>query len=419
MIKKANEHDEQEEQDVGPGCNHAHERNCSLHCLEEKVLHENEKFSPIGLQAYLSTTMQSGESGRRSLGTTDFLLVSYDESAGADGLLNKRPQSDFNNEAVKLIPDLTCASNDRNLSHTALVPQKPRCPKPTSHLKSPKLGDLATEHSSVGFLSKASDSPVHKLASCNKVYNKEFTDLYNFLQFLFLRSNNGSVDVVLNFKEMSIVSAVVEKKLCFKLDIKNIYELEGLSALENYSRKRRAEECYKLVFKQVFKQLQIRFETQNADCLKSESQISRLLLFYKYYFGYTAIQNDLVLENFFLPLTVDSRDLDVSSLAAKTINSSYISLIVKSELFVAHFIEYGEQDFLADYASQAAKKIAKMVGKWESIHAKAFSSDKAVEIICDYIINNKKSKLPWFYKEVEYAVEFVKQMVLRQAIIAR
>lgn len=240
-----------------------------------------------------------------------------------------------------------------------------------------------------------------------------FSNLHRFLRILFIEQNSLKRDMALNFQEMAILTAVIEKKIGCKIETKNIYALDELLVHKNQTSRRRAEECYKLVFKQVFKHLQTKFENANSEALESKPQQVKLIEFYKYYFAAAALSERLSIESFFLPLTADSKDLNTLNVSSKTINSTYISVITKSRLFVYECLQYLKEDFFTDYINQTARKISKIVGKWGSVHAKSFCGEKAIEYICDYIANNRKSKLPWFYQEVEYAVELVKRIVIK------
>lgn len=260
---------------------------------------------------------------------------------------------------------------------------------------------------------KKESAPTSKNKITN-LKNSEFSNLSAFLRHLFLGLGADSTDIVLSFNEISVLSAVLEKKTGQQLVVKNIYELSDIFDHKTKIPKRRSEEYYKLVFKQVFKYLQASFALKNQTTMENHNPPSHLITFYQYYFGKTSVETGLSLENYYLPLTVDSKDLNSRNIIAKTINGTYIAAIKKSDIFVNDFVEYLSNQFLADYAHYSNKKLLKVVRKWECLFARSFSSVKAVEDICDFIINNKKSKLPWFYTEVEYAAEVVLGAMDRQ-----
>ena len=245
----------------------------------------------------------------------------------------------------------------------------------------------------------------------NKCIADEFRTLSEFIFLFFAGKGNGSADILFTFNEMMILSAILKKKLDYDLPVRNIYSVDSILELRQMASKRRSEECYKLVFKQAFKYLQKQYESTRTQYLKCMGHSAKVLSFYEYYFSRTASKANLSIDNFFLPLTSDAKDVDTSKVVAKTINSTYISLVLESTLFLEDLSSYLDSTFLVDYVSIVSNKIRTMVRKWEALISSIPASHKAIESICDFIVYNKKSKLPWFYSEIEYAVELVRQLI--------
>lgn len=234
------------------------------------------------------------------------------------------------------------------------------------------------------------------------------------LKELILRSNIERCDAHLSGEEVAILAAVIQKKLGLRIKTKQLYRVEELRINDSLLPKRRAEECYKFIFKHAFKYLQAPFIDQlhkNSKNKKSGYSLSR---FYEHYFGEVAAKEKIDISNFYLPLTADAKGLNLKHVLAKTINTSYIALVCQSPLFVADLLAYLETGFMKDYETLIIKKIDKIVGKWELTYMDSFCAFKTVETICDFVVYNKKTKLPWFYSEVEEARRLVMQLVNKQ-----
>lgn len=252
--------------------------------------------------------------------------------------------------------------------------------------------------------------------SMPKVYlNQEFRSLKNLLYLYFLDKAQEKQNILLNFDEIAIFSAIFTKKFGQQLRVSNFYTIDEALSSCKYIFKKRTEDCYKLVFKQAFKHLQNQFELENSNLLTDYSKMARKLAFYKFYFSSTAEMYKIPLESFYLPLTIDSKISEMPPSTEKTINSEYISLVTKSTFFIEKFIGYLKEGFITDYNALASKRIDKMTKAWTLLYVKSFCQYKAIDAICDMIVNNKKNKLPWFIREVEQAVCIVIYNISRTA----
>ena len=234
------------------------------------------------------------------------------------------------------------------------------------------------------------------------------------LKELLLRNNIERCDAHLSGEEVAILAAIIQKKLGLKMRTKQLYRVEELRINESLLPKRRAEECYKFIFKHAFKHLQAPFVENAAKGAKAKKSGHSLSNFYEHYFGEVAKRENIDISNFYLPLTADAKGLNLKEVLAKTINTSYISLVCQSPVFVADLLRYLQCGFMQDYENMINKKVNKIVGKWESSYLDSFCPFKTVETICDFVVHNKKTKLPWFYSEVEEARKLVMQLVSKQ-----
>lgn len=246
------------------------------------------------------------------------------------------------------------------------------------------------------------------------VFETPFGNLKLLLKQLFITNHIDGFDVLLSGEEIAVLSAVLERKLNARLTVRYIYALDEIKIDTAYLPKRRTEECYKFILKQAFKHLQTSFVKKESAGVQTKLTRPYITQFYKYYFSIIAQNDQIDLENFYLPLTSDMKDVSSKEVFAKTINTAYISLICKSPLFVADLIEYLKEGFMGDYTTLVHKKIDKIVNKWELTYSSSPCTFKSVESICNFIISNKKTKLPWFFSEVDSARVAVKQLVLNQ-----
>jgi len=84
----------------------------------------------------------------------------------------------------------------------------------------------------------------------------------------------------------------------------------------------------------------------------------------------------------------------------RTINSKYVSNVSKSELFLEHFTQYLNNDFIEDYHKTVEFKINKVIEKCLELTGKKKSNSANVK---KYIEDNPKCKLPWSMKELNNA----------------
>ena len=155
------------------------------------------------------------------------------------------------------------------------------------------------------------------------------------------------------------------------------------------------------MFKKAIKHLKNRFTLLSKNQRKDPSEKE----FLEYYFGETAKRENIKLEYFQDPLVQKYRKrniLDKNSSAPKSINIRYFTLISKSNLFIADFLEYINGDLLSD-------SMKEVPGKFCLIFKKYLSSDKL--IAKNYFSNNKRCKLPWSFFEVGEAIHATKQII--------
>ena len=246
----------------------------------------------------------------------------------------------------------------------------------------------------------------------SKLPLSEFSTLRNFLKKMFLGTLDDSKDILVNFGEIMIFAAILQKKFDVELPVYNIYPLHLLKS-EFYRSKKRPEECYKFVFKYAYKQLKQKYSRSHVERQILANQPDNFIDFYDYYFGEVSQARNIPISHFYLPLTPDSTCLKAEPLAPKTINLKYASLISMSPLFMSDFTEYLDNHFVAHYSQLIISKIDFIVDKWNEIFFSMNCGERSLFFIADHIKFNKKSKLPWTIIEVKKAIEVVKRMIER------
>lgn len=250
------------------------------------------------------------------------------------------------------------------------------------------------------------------LAICGteSVYSS-FTSVRPVLKIIFRFIYPDTADFYLNFAEMSILDTILDKKFSSFLPTKNIYNLNDFRFLAAVQPTKRPEECYKFVFKHTFRHLKERFCRAKGINLDKIKKQETMVLFYDFYFKEVSINLNIGIENFRLPLTRDTYGLNIDSLVAKTINSSYIRLIIKSKPFLNDFMEFINTHFREEYTSLIPRKIDGMVDKIEKVFEEAWYNERFVDIICENIRSNKRCKLPWTVKELDYSIRQVNKLI--------
>lgn len=158
---------------------------------------------------------------------------------------------------------------------------------------------------------------------------------------------------------------------------------------------KRKEERTKFIYKYVLKKLKTQYDRLN----NVDSELNEP--FYKAYFGELAQKKGYPLHHFFDPSNRKVETyLDASQYRFKTINNEFLNLVFSSDLFRTHFLAYLQSpDFLGDYEQKLAKKIHKLLTRWNK-SAGCKDADKIEKEADEYFISSKRCKLPWTTFEV-------------------
>jgi hypothetical protein len=210
----------------------------------------------------------------------------------------------------------------------------------------------------------------------------------------------------LSKEEKYILSSLVLRKFNIKMNpvAANPTILTSINSQRQLSKNKRLEENYKLVFKKALKYLLRKFKKYNEVKGKKNDLEQQ---FYKFYFEEVFKSEGIEVE---MGIDPESNTFKGQNLFnPKTINSRYVTNIMKSGLFKAHFEDFLENQFVTDYNKSREFKIQKVVEKcYECFNKKKGGGYEEVQ---KYIEQNPKCKLPWSDTELVSAKESVKQLL--------
>lgn len=213
---------------------------------------------------------------------------------------------------------------------------------------------------------------------------------------------NGTVEErdveQLTSDEKLILQSLLKRKFNIEIDYKwqNEKIVETMNKDSANAKTKRLEENYKLVFKKGLKfQLNAFKKTNRLRCKKSELELQ----FFDHYFKRVCEANGETMESF-LMAPQGSKNTTSNLFNPRTINSKYVSNVSKSELFLEHFTQYLNNDFIEDYHKTVEFKINKVIEKCLELTGKKKSNSANVK---KYIEDNPKCKLPWSMKELNNA----------------
>ena len=235
--------------------------------------------------------------------------------------------------------------------------------------------------------------------------NTDFPYFYKLVNLLKKHFHGLSVsdrDHNLSDHEIEIMKAIVDRKYrgLIKTPIATCFINELLKEIEHVESCKRPEENYKFIFKRCIKFLKERLYVHSAKKLRKR-QLDEY--FFEHYFTEVCKQQNISMDLFRHP-----RRGQIGGSGPKTVSIEYIRTVAKSREFVKDFNSYMYRHLQTDYEEAADHKIYSMIKKWEETYANGSDRNEATKTIVEYILKNKKCKLPWNHKEIETAMETVR-----------
>ena len=215
--------------------------------------------------------------------------------------------------------------------------------------------------------------------------------LYKILIKIFKNENIIENDLKLKKEELNILNYILKRKYNKKMTKKELILSSNKQIviikkiLKTISRKR-PEECYKFIFSRVVKYL------------KKKTDFKHHENFYTYYFKEISDEFNIPLLDFNYPFKKSSKK------NYKAFNGIFFGHVFSSKKFKEDFLNYIENIFVEKYKKEIEKKNKMILFKWD----RKFKDKRNMQIILpkikNYLLKNKKSKLPWNLKEVNMAI---------------
>ena len=249
-------------------------------------------------------------------------------------------------------------------------------------------------------------------------------------------------------ENLSLIRSIEQ---AFQGSITSSHELVGLSSIEanivdailqkkdfnqknkKQKGKKREEEKQKFFFKGLLKHTETKFlGDEDIENKRSKKKQVKKNSYYEYYWREVAKEHNIDLSNFFHPnkkLASGKTTAQISSVhnpGLKSLNATYIDLILTSDKFKVDTIDYLDNVFMAECQKARVKKIVKLIIKLNGLANNAckktsnFTVNEQVAAVnsalSNYLIENPKSKLPWTDSELQETRDFAYSVILRQSV---
>lgn len=226
---------------------------------------------------------------------------------------------------------------------------------------------------------------------------KFLSKLFSTLVKVFTKKEITEADLSIGTNELKVLNYVLHRKYLKRLTSKDIessisIQLSKINGIVNSKSHKRPEECYKFIFTRVLKFLKKSFKKNFNIKQNLDEQ------FYGYYFAELAQKNQEPLENYYYPLTKKDNKKE-------TLNSNYFAKIFQSKNFINDLVKYINEHLYEEYKTEIIQKLESLLLKWDPYFAEEEQkTEKYIEEIKQYLMKNKRCKLPWTLDEVKEAV---------------
>lgn len=247
-------------------------------------------------------------------------------------------------------------------------------------------------------------------------------NLENFMLKFFCKEKIGEADIEsLSMTERLVFMAVLVKKRYHDVDDFD-FTPETIQYFKMRSTVKRKEQQYKIILKKCFKALINQFGSRMSARFKTKiiARVDAKEKFYNYYFGALVESSDLTMKDIYLETifneTKDKRGKNRQS------KKKVANLLCESPEFNSLLGDYLNDKCLEEgkrtgvqlkALTEISSKVPLIISNWKkSLHGQSAAS--AEGRVADFLVDffaNKRIKLPWTTKEVEHAVESVKQLL--------
>lgn len=233
---------------------------------------------------------------------------------------------------------------------------------------------------------------------------KHLDRLFSVLVKIFTTKEITEADLSLNLNELKVLNYVLHRKYLKRLTSKDLessvtVQLSKLNGIVNSKSHKRPEECYKFIFTRVLKFLKKSFKKNFNIKQNLDEQ------FYGYYFATLAQKNKEPVESFYYPLTKKENKKE-------TLNANYFAKIFQSKNFISDLVKYVNEHLSEEYKSEIIQKLESLLLKWDEHFLEGgHKLEKYIGEIKQYLMKNKRCKLPWTLDEIKEAVLRVYSLV--------
>lgn len=226
--------------------------------------------------------------------------------------------------------------------------------------------------------------------------SKQENPFQKVLLKVFANEEVAPQDLEMSVGDQRILAAFIQRKFGLRVQNEKVDLLELVHSLRNFPSKKRKEENRKFVFKRVTKLLRGKF-TQSARLTRKVEKRRVDEGFYQHYFEQTAAAMNVPICEFYLPGSCTNK-----AGSNKTFTDGYINLIKASDLFRKDFEEELQELVNSDIKRMVRNKASKIFTKIEALRAQ-----HGEERVINYLLNDKKGKLPWTLNEITTALRCV------------
>ena len=228
-----------------------------------------------------------------------------------------------------------------------------------------------------------------------------FGSLLTLLKKHFKGKKIDDKDLQISAHELDVLKSIITRKYKNKINVnvKSFFLKDKLEEIDRLDSFKRPEENYKFIFKRGIKYLKERLKAFEGSRLKKRELDT---YFYHYYFDEACKKYGMSIDEVQNPCNAKGVKTRL-----KTVNTEYITNMIKSDKFSKDFKDYMYENLHSDYEATIDSKIEALIRRWEELYNDTENKETAVQNIIDYVLKNKKCKLPWTGKEISRAMKCV------------
>ena len=235
-----------------------------------------------------------------------------------------------------------------------------------------------------------------------RIMFKHLQNVYELFHNLFSKGMLEPSEYQLADWEEEVIGCLIHRKYFCKLTAAELQssseeKVRRVNEILSSRSNKRPEECYKFILTRVIRYLKRTFP--GAEELSGASPSEQERAFYRYYFADLTTVTGLPLEAFYYPISRKQQD-------KLKLNANYFDKIFRSERFMKDTLSYVEAILREEYKVELKQKLKSLLSKYDlMIKRKTRPREDVLKLLKDYLLKNKRCKLPWTVREINEAVE--------------